>query len=69
VHLYNSTSELQRRVVFPREKKEIIALAVSATALVKTEAEKIQRQTSGSSILRKAFTGTGMTLRVRYAKR
>jgi len=62
VHLYNSTSELQRRVVFRMEKKEIIALAVSATALVKLKLRRYQRQTSGSSILRKAH-GTGMTLR------
>src|SRR5512143_844297 len=38
VHLYNSTSELQRRVVFGMEKKEIITMAVGATALIKAEA-------------------------------
>lgn len=34
-HLYNSTSTLQRKVVFRMEKEEIIKLATDATALVK----------------------------------
>lgn len=36
VHLYNSTSELQRRVVFRKEKDEIIQLAVDGAKLVKS---------------------------------
>lgn len=36
VHLYNSTSEVQRRVVFRRDKKQIIDLAVEGTKLVKS---------------------------------
>jgi 2-isopropylmalate synthase len=39
LHLYNSTSELQRRVVFKKDKREIIELALSATRLVKQLAE------------------------------
>jgi 2-isopropylmalate synthase len=35
-HLYNSTSTLQRRVVFGKSQEEIIELATSATELVKT---------------------------------
>ncbi len=35
-HLYNSTSTLQRRVVFGKSQAEIIELATSATQLVKT---------------------------------
>jgi 2-isopropylmalate synthase len=35
VHLYNSTSPLQRRVVFGLEKPEIIAIATRGTQLVK----------------------------------
>ena len=41
VHLYNSTSQLQRRVVFGMDRKEIIAMAVGATSLVKAEAKKM----------------------------
>ncbi|MEO8903178.1 MAG: 2-isopropylmalate synthase [Polyangiaceae bacterium] len=39
VHLYNSTSELQRRVVFGKSKREILELAVQGTRWVKAEAE------------------------------
>lgn len=57
VHLYNSTSELQRRVVFNLPPKEIIAMAVRGTNLVKEEAArtatKITFQYSPES-----FTGT-----------
>ncbi len=35
VHLYNSTSALQRRVVFQKSKPEIIDLAVQGTKLIK----------------------------------
>ncbi len=35
VHLYNSTSPLQRRIVFGLEKPEIIAIATRSTQLVK----------------------------------
>lgn len=35
VHLYNSTSELQRRVVFRKEQDEIRQLAIDGVALVK----------------------------------
>ncbi|MCG9874769.1 MAG: 2-isopropylmalate synthase [Leptospiraceae bacterium] len=43
VHFYNSTSEVQRRVVFQKSKEEIIQLAVEAADLIlelKIEAEK-----------------------------
>jgi len=36
VHLYNSTSELQRRVVFGMDKQQIIDIAVNGTELVKS---------------------------------
>src|SRR6266496_5217904 len=35
VHLYNSTSPLQRRVVFGMDKSEIVGIATSGTQLVK----------------------------------
>jgi 2-isopropylmalate synthase len=40
VHLYNSTSELQPRVVFGKSRREILELAVQGTRWVKAEAEK-----------------------------
>ncbi len=48
VHLYNSTSELQRRVVFAKDRAAILALAVQGTQWVKEQA--------------KALTGTAITL-------
>lgn len=35
VHLYNSTSEVQRRIVFKKSREEIIQLATAGTRLVK----------------------------------
>ena len=46
VHLYNSTSSLQRRVVFRMSREEIKALAISGARLVRQEAEKL----TGSNI-------------------
>ena len=40
-HLYNSTSALQRKVVFQKEKKEIIKIAVEGTKYVKEQIKKI----------------------------
>ncbi|HMK50379.1 MAG TPA: 2-isopropylmalate synthase, partial [Thermodesulfovibrionales bacterium] len=58
VHLYNSTSELQRRVVFRMSRSEIIELAVRGTALIREMAENMP----GSEILfeytPESFTGT-----------
>lgn len=39
VHLYNSTSPLQREIVFGKSKQEVIELAKSGTALIKELAE------------------------------
>lgn len=41
IHLYNSTSELQRRVVFQKNKQEIIALAVDGAKRIKEMAHKL----------------------------
>ena len=41
VHLYNSTSELQRRVVFGKSKKEIVQLAVEGAKRIKELCENI----------------------------
>lgn len=57
VHIYNSTSTLQRDVVFNMSKEEIIDIAVKGTNMVKKRAEKFP----GKIILEyspESFTGT-----------
>ena len=59
VHIYNSTSVLQRDVVFGKSKEEIIDIALTGTQLVKKDAKdfpgKIRLEYSPES-----FTGTEM---------
>jgi 2-isopropylmalate synthase len=58
-HVYNSTSELQRRVVFKQDKKSIIAIATDAVQYIKEEAAR--RNTQTEYILQyspESFTGT-----------
>lgn len=57
VHIYNSTSTLQRDVVFQMSKKEIIDIAIEGTKLVK----KYEKDFPGDIILEyspESFTGT-----------
>ncbi|MBQ3061137.1 MAG: 2-isopropylmalate synthase [Lachnospiraceae bacterium] len=57
VHIYNSTSTLQRDVVFNKSKEEIIQIAIEGTKLVKQYAEDFP----GNIILEyspESFTGT-----------
>lgn len=57
VHIYNSTSTLQRDVVFNMSKEEIIDIAIKGTRMVKERAEKFD----GKIILEyspESFTGT-----------
>lgn len=57
LHLYNSTSELQRRVVFRSGKKEIRDLAIAGTELVR----RLAQETKTDVILEyspESFTGT-----------
>ncbi|MBR5578890.1 MAG: 2-isopropylmalate synthase [Lachnospiraceae bacterium] len=57
VHIYNSTSTLQRDVVFGMSKEEIIDIAVKGTKMVKERAEKFD----GKIFLEyspESFTGT-----------
>jgi 2-isopropylmalate synthase len=58
VHLYNSTSELQRRVVFRMGRSGVVQLAVNGASLIRERAEKM----AGSEILfeytPESFTGT-----------
>ncbi len=42
VHIYNSTSTLQREVVFKKEKEEIKQIAIDGTKMVK-KSQKISR--------------------------
>ena len=59
VHIYNSTSTLQRDVVFGMERNEIIDIAINGTRMVKERAAKFP----GNIILEyspESFTGTEM---------
>lgn len=58
VHLYNSTSELQRRVVFGKSRREILELAVQGTRWVKAEAEALRGTEVTFQYSPESFTGT-----------
>ena len=58
VHLYNSTSELQRRVVFGKSKQEILDLAVQGTQWVKRAAEQMPETQVIFQYSPESFTGT-----------
>ncbi|MEJ2056381.1 MAG: 2-isopropylmalate synthase [Desulfofustis sp.] len=58
IHLYNSTSTLQRDVVFKMSKKEIIGLAVHGAQLVAAEAKKYPETTFRYQYSPESFTGT-----------
>ena len=58
VHLYNSTSELQRRVVFGKSRREVLALAVAGTCWVKAEAEQLRDTEITFQYSPESFTGT-----------
>ncbi len=58
VHLYNSTSELQRRVVFGMGRKEIVELAVRGAVSIREEAEKMVGTDIRFQYSPESFTGT-----------
>ncbi len=58
VHLYNSTSTLQRRVVFRMNRAEIIDLAVAGARLVQQEAAKYPETLFRYEYSPESFTGT-----------
>ncbi len=58
VHLYNSTSTLQRRTVFKMSCKEIIALGVKGAQIIKKEAEKYPETKFRFEYSPESFTGT-----------
>ncbi|MDR3239278.1 MAG: 2-isopropylmalate synthase [Clostridiales bacterium] len=60
VHLYNSTSVLQRDVVFNKPKEDITRLAVEGAALVRRLAEQYGRERFIFEYSPESFTGTEM---------
>jgi 2-isopropylmalate synthase len=58
VHFYNSTSTLQRRVVFGLDRSGIVDIATSAAALVKKRAESIPGTHLRYEYSPESFTGT-----------
>jgi len=58
VHFYNSTSELQRRVVFKKDKNEIIKIATNAAALIKKLAANIKDTELIFQYSPESFSGT-----------
>ena len=57
VHIYNSTSTLQRDVVFGMSKEEIIDIAIQGTKMVKERAEKFDGEIT-LEYSPESFTGT-----------
>ncbi len=58
IHLYNSTSELQRRVVFRMDKAEIVRLAVSGAGMIAREAARLAGTDIVYEYSPESFTGT-----------
>jgi 2-isopropylmalate synthase len=58
VHLYNSTSELQRRVVFGMDRAGIVDIAVSGARLIKTLAADYPATAWTFQYSPESFTGT-----------
>jgi 2-isopropylmalate synthase len=58
IHLYNSTSTLQRRAVFQMSKKEIVELAVCGTKIIKEEAARFPETKFIFEYSPESFTGT-----------
>ncbi len=58
VHLYNSTSSLQRSVVFRKNREEIKAIAVEGTALVRRLRDEIGNPGIRYEYSPESFTGT-----------
>ena len=63
-HLYNSTSELQRRVVFEMDRAGIVDLAVQGTALVKAGVQALTGTNIQFEYSPESFTGTELDFAV-----
>lgn len=64
VHLYNSTSELQRRVVFAMDRAAIRALAVQGTSWVREQASRCDSTKIILEYSPESFTGTELDFAV-----
>ncbi|HUX63542.1 2-isopropylmalate synthase [Sulfuricella sp.] len=64
VHLYNSTSELQRRVVFQKSHKEIIDIAVEGAKFIKEFAPTLEGGEVIYQYSPESFTGTELDFAV-----
>ncbi|MDH4162549.1 MAG: 2-isopropylmalate synthase [Nitrospirota bacterium] len=58
VHMYNSTSELQRRVVFRMDQQEIMRIAVEGAGRIASEAAKLKGTDVTYEYTPESFTGT-----------
>jgi len=64
IHLYNSTSELQRRVVFGLDRKGIIDIAVTGAKIVRDLIETVPETEIVHEYSPESFTGTEMEFAV-----
>jgi 2-isopropylmalate synthase len=64
VHLYNSTSELQRRVVFRQDRAGIIKIAVTGAELIRELASKVPDTEIVHEYSPESFTGTELNFAV-----
>ncbi len=64
MHLYNSTSTLQRRAVFRMDRKEITALAVAGATAIAEEASKYPETAFRFEYSPESFTGTELDFAV-----
>lgn len=69
VHLYNSTSTLQRKVVFEKSREEIIDIAVKGASLLKEEARKYPKTEFIFEYSPESFTGTELDYAVEICER
>ncbi len=69
VHLYNSTSTLQRRTVFRMNRKEIINLAVHGARLLKEEEKKYPETKFRYEYSPESFTGTELDFALEICER
>ncbi len=69
VHMYNSTSVLQRKVVFQKTKKEVIALTVDGAKIMKRLREHMEDSYIQFQYSPESFTGTELdfTLEICHA--
>lgn len=69
VHLYNSTSTLQRKTVFQMSKGEIIELALSGARLLKEEEKKYPETRFRYEYSPESFTGTELDFSLEICQR